>query len=200
MTVIKKYNENTDQWEAIAVGPRGDPGPGFANGGSTDAVLVKSSNTDFDTEWTNNPTFNTLSLGLTTQQTNTAISEGSNAEILSEWSLIEYFSSKAIITAIGEGQTQISEFLITHDGTDTYMTEYGVLTTNGTLFTANSYIDGNNLVIDVTSTLTSDTTFTIHETLFRDQASIGFDFNTDLQTGDGNLDLQQSFGSEDLNQ
>lgn len=145
-------------------------------------------------------TVNSISVGLTKQQTNTAITDGSNSEILSQWSLIDFFSSKAIITAIGEGKTQISEFLITHDGTNAHMIEYGVLTTHENLFTANSYIDGNNLIISVTSTLTTDTTFTIHETLFVDQVSAGFNFNTDLQAGDGHIDLERSFGTTDLNE
>jgi hypothetical protein len=51
MTIIKKYNEGTSQWEAIAIGQKGDTGEGVPSGGSTGQVLAKASGTAYDTEW-----------------------------------------------------------------------------------------------------------------------------------------------------
>lgn len=76
MSVVKKYNPNTEQWEAILpgttgptgpqgetgpVGPQGETGPagptgqGVPTGGATHAVLAKSSATDYATEWADRP-------------------------------------------------------------------------------------------------------------------------------------------------
>jgi len=49
MTVFKKYNGS--DWEAIAVGQKGDSGVGVPTGGTTDQVLAKVSATDYDTAW-----------------------------------------------------------------------------------------------------------------------------------------------------
>jgi len=51
MAVIKKYNESTSQWEAIAIGEKGDTGEGVPAGGSAGQVLAKASGTAYDTVW-----------------------------------------------------------------------------------------------------------------------------------------------------
>lgn len=49
MTILKRYNGS--DWEAIAVGQKGDSGVGVPTGGTTDQVLAKVSATDYDTAW-----------------------------------------------------------------------------------------------------------------------------------------------------
>ena len=52
MTVFKKYNGS--DWEAIAVGQKGDTGDagvGIPSGGTTGQVIAKASATDYDTAW-----------------------------------------------------------------------------------------------------------------------------------------------------
>ena len=166
MAIIKLYNDQTDQWEPIAVGQKGDTGAGVANGGITDQVLVKSSNTDFDTEWSSDLTINTLGLGTTIQQTNTATTSSTNAEILSTWSALTYSSSKAVITATSNSERQISELLITHNGVNAVATEYGVVTTANVLFTVDCSLVANDVVLEVTATSTEQTEYSIHENLF----------------------------------
>jgi hypothetical protein len=51
MTIIKKYNEETSQWEPILVGQKGDTGEGVPAGGSAGQVLAKASGTAYDTVW-----------------------------------------------------------------------------------------------------------------------------------------------------
>ena len=231
MAIIKLYNDQTDQWEPIATGARGPAGPGVANGGVTDQILVKSSNTDFDTEWSSDLVLNTVSVGITKQQTNTAVLDIQTADIedlqvesgvedletevddedlqtdfgsviLSQWDATEYSSSKAVITAISGGERQISEFLLTHNGSNAFITEYGVVATGSTLYTLDAVLDGNTIIIEAmaTSNVNVDIVFSIHETLFVIQDELTVDIgNTDLQTEDGTIDLQSTFGSEDLN-
>lgn len=45
-------------------GPAGDPGQGVASGGNTNDVLVKASSSDYDTQWTNSPTLDSIQLNL----------------------------------------------------------------------------------------------------------------------------------------
>lgn len=84
MPVLKQYNAETEEWEPVVVGAQGpqgpqgiqgiqgeagsagadgadgDPGVGVPTGGTTGQVLSKSSNTNYDTQWT------TPSTGITT--------------------------------------------------------------------------------------------------------------------------------------
>jgi hypothetical protein len=53
MAVIKKYNDSTSQWEAIAIGEKGDTGEGVPSGGSAGQVLAKASGTNYDAGWIN---------------------------------------------------------------------------------------------------------------------------------------------------
>jgi hypothetical protein len=53
MTVLKQYDDDSQQWETIVVGKQG---PGVPSGGDTYELLAKVSGTDFDTEWTSEPT------------------------------------------------------------------------------------------------------------------------------------------------
>lgn len=55
MTIIKKYNEGTSQWEPILVGQKGDTGEGVPDGGSAGQVLAKASGTAYDTQWSWSP-------------------------------------------------------------------------------------------------------------------------------------------------
>lgn len=53
--VIKVINQTatSDTIKIVpAMGPQGEPGPGFASGGTTGQILAKASNTDYDTIWT----------------------------------------------------------------------------------------------------------------------------------------------------
>jgi hypothetical protein len=69
MTVLKSYNEDTEQWETIVVGKqgpqgpqgiqgeqgiqgvKGDPGEGVSTGGTAGQLLAKIDSDDYNTEW-----------------------------------------------------------------------------------------------------------------------------------------------------
>lgn len=57
--------EQGPQGETGPAGAQGDPGPGVASGGTTGQHLVKASDTDYDTAWTDVPDMLTVSDGAT---------------------------------------------------------------------------------------------------------------------------------------
>lgn len=54
-----------------------------------------------------------------------------------------------------------SEFIVVHDGTTTYNTEYGIIRTGDSLASFNSDISGNNIRLLVTPSSASSTTFKV---------------------------------------
>ena len=48
MTQLKKWNTDTEEWEPVIVGARGE---GIPTGGTTGQLISKASNDDFDIEW-----------------------------------------------------------------------------------------------------------------------------------------------------
>lgn len=52
-----------------------------------------------------------------------------------------------------------SEFIIVHDGTNTYNTEYGIIRTGNSLASFSSDVSGNNIRLLVTPATSSSTTF-----------------------------------------
>jgi hypothetical protein len=62
------------------------------------------------------------------------------------------------------GERQVSELLITHDGTNTAFTEYGIVYTGALPLSAIDVdINGGNVRLRVTSTSAQSTTYTIIE-------------------------------------
>lgn len=62
MTVMKRYNAGTSQWETIVVGKQGPVGQGVPVGGAAGQVLAKASGTDYDGVWANSFSFSTDSI------------------------------------------------------------------------------------------------------------------------------------------
>lgn len=111
-------------------------------------------------------TVNSISIGTTVQQSNTANTTSTSATTISEWPTATYNSSKAVISAVSNGERQISELLISHNSSNAHATEYGVVVTDSTLFTVDCTLSGANVVIQVTAQSTTATDYVIHETLF----------------------------------
>ena len=152
-------------WGNIGDVAQGEPGEGVANGGITGDILVKASGTDYDTEWTSDISVTTISIGNTLQQSNTANTTVTTATTISQWPTASYASSKAVITATSNGERQVSELLISYNSSNAFATEYGILVTGATLFTVDCSLSGGNVVIEVSSTSTTATNYTIHEIL-----------------------------------
>lgn len=76
MTVIKEWNGSA--WVPIVVGKQGPQGPagtGSPAGGLTGDILVKNSNTNYDTVWTDSPTVDKLTVDTTAAETLTTAGE-----------------------------------------------------------------------------------------------------------------------------
>jgi hypothetical protein len=85
------------------------------------------------------------------------------AHVLDEFDITQYRTAKYIVqaTRINEGnstsQVHSTEVLLTHNGVNTFMTEYATLITSNALITLDSYIANGNAVLEAT-TLAVDTT------------------------------------------
>jgi hypothetical protein len=67
------------------------------------------------------------------------------------WLIGTYRSAKYLIQITQGTNYQVSELMIAHDGTNTYLNEFGVIETNGTLGTFTASIDsGRNVLLTVT--------------------------------------------------
>ena len=65
MSQAKYFNEITQQWEPLAIGgqgPQGEAGPGVPEGGIEGQILVKTDETDFNTQWADNSAESTFYL------------------------------------------------------------------------------------------------------------------------------------------
>ena len=131
---------------------------------SNGQVLV--ANTDGARIWTSDLVVDTVTTGSTIQQSNTANTSSTSATTISQWSATTYDSSKAIISAVSNGERQVTELLITHNSSNAHATEYGVVVTGSTLFTVDCSLSSGNVVIQVTAESTTATDYVIHETLF----------------------------------
>lgn len=87
------------------------------------------------------------------------------SSVISSFNATEFDTAKALISAVRGSDKQVSELLIIHDGVDAYATEYGVVTTNGTLFTINVDVSSNVVRILSEGTSANETLYTTILTL-----------------------------------
>ena len=76
-----------------------------------------------------------------------------------------YGGAKFIVTATQSSKRQITELLVTHDGTTAYATEYGTIATDSDLATFDVDISGSNVRLLATGTSATSTTYKVVETL-----------------------------------
>ena len=65
MPRLKYFNNDTQEWEYVVVGgqgPQGEDGPGVPEGGIEGQILVKTDETDFNTQWVDNSAESTFYL------------------------------------------------------------------------------------------------------------------------------------------
>lgn len=97
---------------------------------------------------------------------NLSTTTGTSAIAIDHFSASDYRSAKYVISVKDNNTTnfQTSEVLVTHNGTtETYMTEYARLVTNGTpiaVFTSNVHLANNTFRLYATS-ISSNTSYTI---------------------------------------
>jgi len=98
--------------------------------------------------------------------------DGDSAEVASvsqtsiaEFAHASYCGAKFIVTASQGTKRQISELLVTHDGTTAVATEYGTITTDSDLATYDVDISGSDVRLLATGTSATSTRYKVVETL-----------------------------------
>ena len=76
-----------------------------------------------------------------------------------------YGGAKFIVTATQSSKRQITELLVTHDGTTAYATEYGTIATDSDLATFDVDVSGSDVRLLATGTSATSTTYKVVETL-----------------------------------
>ena len=88
----------------------------------------------------------------------------SNVEIeLTRFSANTFSGGKFIILGKSGSNTHISEVSVVHNSANAFFTEYGIVFSNMSLFTAAASLNTNNVVVSVVPTQNAVTTFTIVE-------------------------------------
>jgi hypothetical protein len=88
-----------------------------------------------------------------------------SATQIDSWAKATYRSAKYLIQVTQGSNYQVSEIMVIQDGTNTYMTEFAVIETNGALCTFTSSIATANAVLTVTMGSATSATINIQRTL-----------------------------------
>jgi hypothetical protein len=121
---------------------------------------------------TANPTANLLDVsgsisidGLSLQDTATVTTTSTTQTALASYAVATYATGKFLIQATQGSIRQISELLVTHNGTLSTATEYGIVKTGATLYNVTTDISGGNVRVLVTSTSATSTVYRTSFTL-----------------------------------
>jgi len=88
-----------------------------------------------------------------------------SATTVDSWAKATYRSAKYLIQVTQGSNYQVSEIMVIQDSTNTYMTEFAVIETNGVLCTFTSSIVSANAVLTVTMASATSATINIQRTL-----------------------------------
>ena len=88
-----------------------------------------------------------------------------SATTVDSWAKATYRSAKYLVQVTQGSNYQVSEIMVIQDGTNTYMTEFAVIETNGVLATFTSSISGSNALLTVTMGSATSATINIQRTL-----------------------------------
>jgi hypothetical protein len=97
------------------------------------------------------------------QDTATVTTTSTTQTVLATYAVATYATGKFMIQATRGTARHISELLVTHDGTTSTATEYGIVRTGDSLFNVTTDISGGNVRLLVTST---SATSTVYRTTF----------------------------------
>ena len=84
---------------------------------------------------------------------------GTSAQTIDTWDKTTYTSAKYIVQVMDSGDIHTEELMVIQDGTDVYISQYGVVTNNGELGVFDGAISGGN--VQITFTPTGATNMTI---------------------------------------
>ena len=88
-----------------------------------------------------------------------------SATTVDSWAKATYRSAKYLVQVTQGANYQVSEIMVIQDGTNTYMTEFAVIETNGVLATFTSSISGSNALLTVVMGSATSATINIQRTL-----------------------------------
>ena len=90
------------------------------------------------------------------QAVRTIISVGNGATTIDSWDKLTYTSAKYIVQIVDRGNVHTQEMMVIHNGSNVYVTEYGIITDAGDLGTfGGGYVGGTNVEITFTPTNSS---------------------------------------------
>lgn len=84
-----------------------------------------------------------------------------NQTVIDSFSKKRFQSAKFQIQVENNNSYQTTEFLVVHDGTTTYVTEYGTINTNNSLASFSSDISGNLIRLLATPVNSTETKFKV---------------------------------------
>lgn len=84
-------------------------------------------------------------------------------QVVDDWAKGTFRSVKYVVQVVQGSNYQVSEILVIHDDTTTYMTEFAVLETNGALATFTSAVNGANVELRVTMGSATSASFKIEK-------------------------------------
>lgn len=128
-----------------------------------------------------------------------------DAHVLDEFDTTQYRTAKYIVQATNIDaensidQVHSTEVLLTHNGANTFMTEYATLITSNVLITLDSYIANGNAVLEATTLAANTRVDFFRVTLIPGLTVPILDLEGDLMTETGTEDLNVGEGAEDLN-
>ena len=86
---------------------------------------------------------------------------GTTPVTIDSWSVGSYTSAKYTIQVVDSGKIHVVELMIVQDGTNVYISEYGLITTAGELGTFDGLISGGNLQLTFTPASLSSATLQV---------------------------------------
>jgi hypothetical protein len=124
-----------------------------------------------------------------------------SAQQLDSFNLSTYRSAKYTIQATSGSNIHTTEYTLIHNDTNTFDVEYGTVYTNSALFTVDSSISSNNIIITVTALNNNTTVDFIRTNLIARplDGSTPFTLEGDLSSLSGTEDLSTGDGAVDLN-
>ena len=102
---------------------------------------------------------------ISTEAVVTATVASASVTDVDTWPIATYRAVKYLVTIKQGTNYQVSNIMVIHDGTTTYMTEFGVIETNGVLGTFTSDISATNARLRVTMGSATSSTINIRRSL-----------------------------------
>lgn len=118
-------------------------------------------------------------------------------QVLDSFDATIYRTAKYLIQGLDASDVQSTEVMLTHNDTNVYITEYGTVGSDTTLYTVSASLAAGVINLTV-SPVNPNTTFDFVRTSIIAR-EIGLNLQGDLMTQSGSEDLNIGDGSEDLN-